>query len=170
MYYYQVRIDRVQWLCEVDEEVAALLSKKNETFPVRKIPKCVPDADRNSYTERYQTWMAIFTVMSQKPPVRNPKTRQFTNLDSMESQEMIEDYVWEVKLELEKVGIDTSYGTEERNSAEVAAFFSRLSSYSKGNNLDIDWSNEDEILDALSRWKFSHIQQKLARVIYRLGL
>ena len=73
-------------------------------------------------------------------------------------------------MELEKMGVDTNPGTEERNSAIVTAFFNKLSSYSKVDNIDIDWSNEDEVLDSLSRWKFSHNQQKLARVIYRLSL
>lgn len=169
MYYYRVRIDRLQWLLESDKHVAALLYKKNETFPVGKIPKSVPESGRNSYTGRYQTWMAIFTVMSQKPPVKNPKTGQI-KFESTKSQEMIQDYVWELKVELEKMGIDTNPGTEERNSALVAAFFNKLSSYSKDDNTDIDWSNEEEVLDSLSRWKFSHNQQKIARVIYRLSL
>mgnify|MGYP006965703680 CR=1 FL=1 len=169
MYYYRVRIHRLQWLLESDKHVAALLYKKNETFPVGKIPKSVPESGRNSYIGRYQTWMAIFTVMRQKPPVRNPKTGQI-KFQSTESHEKIQDYVWEVKLQLEENGIATSPGSEERNSAKVAAFFNKLSSYSKDDNVEINWSNEEEVLDSLSKWKFSHDQKKLARVIDRLSL
>lgn len=86
-----MRFDRLQWLLEVDREVAEMLLARNDTVPCPMIPDSIPPAGRNSYSQRYRIWYAIYTVMSRKPDVRNKNTGKIKE---------VEDYVYELKLTL----------------------------------------------------------------------
>ena len=47
----------------------------------------------------------------------------------------------------------------------MAVFFNKLSEYSKADDTDIDWSDDDDVINSLKEWKFSHYQENFARTI-----
>ena len=126
LYFFRIRIDQVQWILTEDSRVKTGVTACRELNV--KIPHEIQPDGRDSYTGRYRMWLAIGKVLANE----NITDGYIVNARG-------DFVVWEVNT--------TDSGLF---AASVATLFNRLSSGAKTTDeTDIDWENEDQVVEAL---------------------
>jgi hypothetical protein len=142
IYYFRIRIDRLQWLLTEDADVQAEM----KTLKVKvNVPMEIPPDGQQSYRTRTRIWKAIAKAMRKKE----------------------KGFVSKFKNTLLEVGLDV---TDEDSIAESAAMlFNLMSSEAKKDETEIDWENENDVMKALEDWKVKGEDTlKMARAIYKM--